>query len=409
MTAPAAVLGILAVQAAHALTRPRAASGALASLDSAALAALLQAYYVNVVEPIDLSDTQEGLPAEVVSAAPLGRASSLLEGFRNLVGRSGAASVSLPLGPLDEEDEDEDGEIDEDDVERGAYLPPGVLPGTAAASSRARPRKSAHTAEAVDLQALVAAGAPVNEVIQLKMLEMLTMSDARQRGGARAGGPEGSSGSGSDVNTSTGGRLMTRGVRSIQAVQRIRRRIRDQPGKVVRNFERAAREELGVPMGGAWALEDWVKRQSWGRMRGLQRCAIADCAVVQALHRNEPARAQAQAVQDLKARLQAALNQGDWSQAWLLTGLPDPLSARHFAGDESEMAAIAGYTTAMVDLRAKTRLRSSVSPPPPTAEGQGEAEDTRTAQDGRGRGRGRRGRGDASGAGRGGAAPPTTS
>ena len=150
-------------------------------------------------------------------------------------------------------------------------------------------------------------------IAQLKMLEILTKDDARLRGGGRASDPEGSSGSGSDVYTSTGDRLMTRGVRS------------------------------------------------------------------------------------------------NWSPAWLLAGLPGLLSVRHFATHENEMAAIAGYTTAMVDLRAKTRLRSSVSPPPPTAEGQGEAEDTRTAQEGRGRGRGRRRREDASGAGRGGAAPPATS
>ena len=157
---PSGSFGILAVSVAHAATRPRAASGAPAILDSATLAALLQGFRA-VGEAVELFDIQKGLPAEVAAAAPPGRASALLEGFRDLVGRGVSASAPAPLGPLDEEDEGEDGKLDGCDVEGRACLPPGARPGAGAGSSRSRPRQAAPAAEGTDLLALVASGAPV--------------------------------------------------------------------------------------------------------------------------------------------------------------------------------------------------------------------------------------------------------
>ena len=54
----------------------------------------------------------------------------------------------------------------------------------------------------------------------------------------------------------------------------------------------------------------------------------------------------AQLVQNRKAKVQNAMNGGDWTQAWLLTGLTDPLTRPEFAGDEDEISAIAGYSAA---------------------------------------------------------------
>ena len=96
----------------------------------------------------------------------------------------------------------------------------------------------------------------------------------------------------------------------------------------------------------------------------MQRCAHMDATALHLLHRGEHQRAAAHIVQGLKAKLQCCLNSGDWQQAWLLTGLADPVATRPFAGGESEMSAVARYVSAMHDLRTKTRLRQNVSPPP---------------------------------------------
>ena len=61
-----------------------------------------------------------------------------------------------------------------------------------------------------------------------------------------------------------------------------------------------------------------------------------------------------------------ALSGGDWTQAWLLTGLEDPISAPTFAGDEDETAAVAGYTAGMAELAKRvTKLRKEENEGPP--------------------------------------------
>lgn len=127
-------------------------------------------------------------------------------------------------------------------------------------------------------------------------------------------------------------------------------------------------------------------------MKGLQRCAVAVRTVLTALHRGQHHRAVAQVVQNLKAKLQCALADGDWGQAWSLTGPPYPLAPRSFAGDEQEMAAVAGYMNARHDLKAKTRLRRCTTPPPLNLAGGG-AEGRPAGGQGRGRGGRRQGGG----------------
>ena len=97
-------------------------------------------------------------------------------------------------------------------------------------------------------------------------------------------------------------------------------------------------------------MNDWVKRQRWGKNVSILRCAYMDIAALTAVRRGEHERAAAQLIQNVKAKLQMALTGGDWTQAWLLTGLEDPISAPVFAGDEDEMAAVAGYTAGMAEL-----------------------------------------------------------
>ena len=91
--------------------------------------------------------------------------------------------------------------------------------------------------------ALLAAGAQINDVVQLKVLEPLSACQlARRRAGC------GVDPGGSSDSDSKGGqgrdRHMARGVRAIRDVLQIRRRIKSEFARLVRDFEKAAREEL---------------------------------------------------------------------------------------------------------------------------------------------------------------------
>jgi hypothetical protein len=55
----------------------------------------------------------------------------------------------------------------------------------------------------------------------------------------------------------------------------------------------------------------------------------------------------AQLVQNLKAKTQSVLQDGDWTAAWLLTGIPDPLATAEVAGTRREMAVVSGYGSSL--------------------------------------------------------------
>ena len=79
-----------------------------------------------------------------------------------------------------------------------------------------------------------------------------------------------------------------------------------------------------------------------------------DAAAYELLRNGDYEIAAAQLV-NMKAKQQAVIQQGDWSSAWLLTGLPDPLQRREFAGSKQEMAVVSGYLKAIHDLKKKVR------------------------------------------------------
>ena len=57
-----------------------------------------------------------------------------------------------------------------------------------------------------------------------------------------------------------------------------------------------------------------------------------------------------QLAQNYKAKKQCTLDGGDWTSAWLLTGIPDRLDRRRFAGSAQEMSTIAAYNKARTEL-----------------------------------------------------------
>jgi len=145
-----------------------------------------------------------------------------------------------------------------------------------------------------------------------------------------------------------------KGLRSIYNLEAYRSRLRADPDRYILEFEAMVKEDLGVGQGQPWSLSDWNRKQRWGsRHRGLCRAMEMDIAVYQALRSNRPKLALLQVCQNMKAKHQTLLHNGDWKAGWLLTGIPDPLKAREFAGSPSEMAVISGYLSGMADLHKK--------------------------------------------------------
>ncbi len=80
-----------------------------------------------------------------------------------------------------------------------------------------------------------------------------------------------------------------------------------------------------------------------------------DCIryALEAILREDYETAAAQIIQSIKATRQVAIDKGNWSNAWLLTGEEDVLSRKRFAAGEEELETIAGYNIAMAEISRK--------------------------------------------------------
>ena len=125
----------------------------------------------------------------------------------------------------------------------------------------------------------------------------------RARGSDHHGGSDSSSSD--DDRGGEAGAMMQKGLSSIRNLKRIRRRIRRDPGRIIRRFERKVRDELGVAPGGGWTLLDWIKVQRWGKLAAMKRCAVMDSAVLHALRAGRHEEATAQTVQKVVTRRRA--------------------------------------------------------------------------------------------------------
>ena len=272
--------------------------------------------------------------------------------------------------PGGEEEDESDGEefITE-------CLPPGASASSAPAPPVAGPKaKSAPpppSTRAFCLEAL-RSGVLSAEIMPLLMMELLEGKGGRGRGGIAL--DEEADGLGVDEDV-----MMTKGLAAIRNLARIKKEVSDNPGKVIREFEREVCDEMGIVPGQPWTLRDWARKQNWGRFRGLYRGVLMDIAAYEKLRRNQTQQAAAQLIQNIKAKRQSMLQGGDWTSAWLLTGLPDPVKGKEFAGTEAEMAATAEYLNSLADLRKKVKAagpgQQNAGPEATLSDGEGEAED----------------------------------
>ena len=192
----------------------------------------------------------------------------------------------------------------------------------------------------------------------IMMLSMLLDKDRGSKGRKDRGrssrddlGVLGGSASESSSEDESGGR----GMKAMNTLHRMHRQIKERPRRVCELFEREVIEELGIVKGQAWTLRDYVKKQQWGKFKGIFRTAMMDVAVYERLRANQPDVAAAQVVQNLKAKIQCALQGGEWTSAWLLTGLADPLHRKDFAGAKEEMSVVSGYLDALQKLQKRMK------------------------------------------------------
>ena len=80
-----------------------------------------------------------------------------------------------------------------------------------------------------------------------------------------------------------------------------------------------------------------------------------DVAVFELLRAGKADAAAAQTIQNLKAKVQAVLLNGEWDTAWLLTRLPAPLQRKEWAVSKEEMTVVSGYVETLAKLRKKVR------------------------------------------------------
>ena len=306
--------------------------------------------------------------------------------IRTSKARRGLASDLAGLQSLfaqkgDEESEDDDDEESDEGLPflkgpKSRYLPPG---GSAAAKPKKEKKISAGGTGSVVkslVQQGLAQGQNPSDLLPVMMMAMLMDKD-KEKGGKkkqRKGKDDDSLDllGGSDSDSSSEEELSkgkSSGMKAVASLHKMHRRVMEKPKKICEAFEQEVVEELGVVPGQSWTLRDYVKKQQWGKFKGIYRCAMMDVAVYELLRAKKPEAAAAQLVQNLKAKHQSVLQHGDWQAAWLLTGLPDPLTRKEWAGTKGEMSIISGYLSALHDLKKKVKDSSH------SGAGDGEDED----------------------------------
>ena len=255
-----------------------------------------------------------------------------------------------------EDSEEESSESDEPQSRRGArkHLPPGG----ASSSSQEPKRSSKKMADPQDLMQVllekaVTEGANSSDLMPVMLMSM--MMDRKSKKSSKHRRSQRRHGGSSSEDTSESGSEGEKGMKAVHSLLRLQKRIRKHPKKIYLAWEKEIVEDLGIVKGQSWTIRDYLRRQSWGKFKGIYRCAMMDAQAYEYLRAGETEAATAQLAQNMKAKLQSVIQQGDWSSAWLLTGLADPLARREFGGSKEEMSVVADYVNQLSKLRKKVK------------------------------------------------------
>ena len=279
---------------------------------------------------------------------------------------SGLQQMDFDFFGEPEAESEEDSEAEEEEVKFGRRLAGGVLPpgGTVPKTEKKEakgPRKNGdpQLMKALSSSLLAGGGASSSDltnIVLLKMLERIEKSeskkDKKKKEAEELWDPLGGSASDSEEESAT---CRSGGMKAMNSLHKMQNRARSHPKRICLAFEEEAASDLGIIPGQAWTLKDWLRKHQWGRFKGLFRCAIMDVSAYELIRAGKPEVAAAQLAQNMKAKVQAVIDGGDWTAAWLLTGLSDPMGRREFGGSKSEMAVVSGYLSALNKLKKQVR------------------------------------------------------
>ena len=239
-----------------------------------------------------------------------------------------AQRFGLAPGSESEAEEEDEGGEPPAKVQVGSLLhplPPGGLMQDAEGLGRPRRRPVA-----VDIEGLLAnGGIEAKDVAYLKVLQSLLRPvrdplpyEAEDEDSLEPGLVD-------DVSR-------RRGTRAFADLEQIAYEVKFRGAALCKEFEHEERELVGARPGMPWTLQDGRKARHWGKHQGLERAGAMSLEVYMTLAsvRNpSPAivQAKAQLIQNYRSLHQASMDGGSWEQAWLLTGLPEPLMRKRWA------------------------------------------------------------------------------
>lgn len=269
------------------------------------------------------------------------------------------------LWALSEESEEEEDETVEKAGNRGGktrFLAPGASGRDSDRSKdRSRDKKGTDVMQAMLRQGLEAGQSP-SELMPLMMMGwMMNQGGRSRRHKHRKSKDWDLLGGSSSESSDDSGDQKDQGMKAVSTLHKLHRRIKSRPRQVIHAFEQEVREELGILPNQPWTLKEYLKRQNWGKFKGIYRCAVMDAEAYELLRSGQVEAGTAQLVQNLKAKMQSVIQGGDWATAWLLTGIADPLSRKEFGGNKQEMAVVSGYVNALQKLRKQVRENHSSS------------------------------------------------
>lgn len=342
--------------------------------DSAELGALLEAWTrLQMVVPLSASDTEPPRPPPGIGPdgglAPVGKKAQqqgLGALFQNMEasGLFGGAN-SRSSGSAEEES---DSSSNSSDAIK-SYLSPGGGNGKRGQEKRRKKKKKDHKSRrhggeenhggmgsledlANTMRNLKVMGVEVdgNALIALALMQQGKQSAKLDKPKKKKGGRRSRSTSdGSDSEEED--KHASRGHKEVAAYHKWAKRMRKDPKRVWRDFEKRAAEEVGVIEGEAWTLQRWIKEViNWKGAAHQKRAAYIMVMVYEALRRKEVDLALALLSQGVKALRQSATAGGQWRTAWRFMGCQDPFTTSSFAGNEEELAVIGGMERGMSEL-----------------------------------------------------------
>ena len=302
-------------------------------------------------EPVDLESSEAEIPrgSQACQARPRvdepkGKSQSLAAGLKQL---------QAVMGEEEEESDSEEEDTEGEGPITSRFKPPGGRGRKSKAEKGTRKPKEKSQQETLMEMILANQATSGQGPDWMPLLLFQMMQDKKEAKRSRRRSRSSSAGGTSSDGSAQGS--SAKGMKAVHSLNKMHRRIQERPRRIVKEFEAEIREELGVCPGQSWTVKDFVRRMSWGKYKGLYRATMMDVAVYEYLRNQEPDMAAAQVVQNIKAKMQCVLAQGEWHTAWLLTGLVDPLTKKEFAGTREELAVVSGYVSSLSKLRRQVK------------------------------------------------------